>query len=71
MKVEYVDFEFCDDVEEKADGLFSIGQCYEKEPAKTVYCTLCGGKEFYVGSGSCFTAIMCVSCNWEKCIHDG
>jgi len=65
------DFEFEDDIEVKADGIFSIGQIYEDEPAKTVYCSHCGKNEFYVGSGSYFTAIKCISCKREVCIHDG
>ena len=58
-------------LELKHDGLFSIGQVYEKEPAETYYCSHCGNNEFYVGSSSYFTAIMCVSCKRELCIHDG
>ncbi len=53
------------------DGLFHVGQCYEKSVAETVRCLGCGGKKFYVGQGSYFTAIKCVTCRWEHCIHDG
>ncbi len=56
---------------EKDDGLFSIGQCYDDKPASTIYCSKCGGKEFHVGSSSYFTAIKCINCEWEICIHDG
>lgn len=51
--------------------LFTIGQGYEGTPAKTLQCSICGGVEFYVGQGDYFTAIMCVKCRWEGCIHDG
>lgn len=65
----------CDDYDRfyelKDDGLFSIGQIYEDEPAKTYYCRYCGKNEFYVGGGSYFTAVMCISCKRELCIHDG
>lgn len=60
--------EYC---EKKEDGLFHIGQSYEETVAKTIYCKNCGGKEFNVGSGNYFTAIRCVKCEWELCIHDG
>jgi hypothetical protein len=57
--------------EVKDDGLFSIGQVYEDEPAKTCYCSYCGDNKFYVGRASYFTAVMCISCKREFCIHDG
>lgn len=50
---------------------FHIGQSYDKEPAKALKCTQCGGNQFYVGTGHCFTAIKCTTCEWEMCIHDG
>ena len=55
----------------KKDGLFHIGQSYKEEVADTVFCKHCGGKEFNVGTGDYFTAIRCVTCHYEICIHDG
>ena len=51
--------------------LFHIGQYYEHKPAKTIFCKRCGGKEFHVGRGNCWTGIKCVNCDWEICIHEG
>ena len=51
--------------------LFHIGQCYDEEPAKMIKCAYCSGTEFNVGIGSYFTAIRCIKCEWEICIHDG
>lgn len=53
------------------DETFHIGQCYELEAAKTLECSQCGGRDFNVGKGSYFTAIRCVKCKWEVCVHDG
>ena len=53
------------------DETFHIGQCYEEEAATTLVCAKCEGKIFNVGQGSYFTAIRCVKCEWEQCIHDG
>jgi hypothetical protein len=58
-------YEFAD------ESTFSIGQGYEKVPAKDIYCGLCKGTEFNVGQGDYFTALRCVTCKWEVCIHDG
>lgn len=51
--------------------LFHIGQSYEDKAATTIQCTACGSTEFNVGKGSFFTAIRCVKCEWETCIHNG
>jgi len=51
--------------------MFHIGQCYEKVKAKPIKCGLCGGNHFHVGQGEYYTAIRCVNCNWETCIHSG
>ena len=53
------------------DRLFHIGQSYEDKPARYVYCKICGGVNFNVGRGSYFTAIKCISCDYELCIHEG
>lgn len=60
-----------DFVDEKNDGIFHVGQSYQKEVAKTLYCKHCGGNDFKVGVGDYFTAIKCVKCLWEVCVHDG
>jgi hypothetical protein len=54
-----------------ADDTFHIGQCYDSCAAKIVECSRCRGREFNVGQGKYFTAIRCVKCAWECCIHDG
>ena len=58
-------------VEVDTDETFHIGQSYENTAAKTLECRHCGGREFNVGQGGYFTAIRCVRCEWEECIHDG
>lgn len=50
---------------------FHIGQPYEDKPAQAIKCVLCGGNQFCVGQGSCYTAIKCVHCEWELCVHEG
>lgn len=57
-------------IEEKEDCLFHIGQ-YQSRLAKTAYCKHCGGKEFNVGIEDYYTAIKCVKCEYEFCIHEG
>jgi hypothetical protein len=60
-----------DFIAEVEDGLFRVGQVYDTTPAKTLQCRFCGSKVFNVGQGCHFTAIRCVNCKWELCIHDG
>lgn len=60
-----------DVLEWKQDGLFHIGQSYEKKVADTVFCKGCGGNKFNVGQGSYYTAIRCVVCEYEILIHEG
>lgn len=50
---------------------FHIGQCYEIEAAKLVECSVCGGHDFNVGKGGYYTAIRCINCEWETCVHEG
>ena len=50
---------------------FHIGQSYDDEPCQTVICDKCNSDKFIVGEGSYFTAIKCINCGWEICIHDG
>lgn len=60
-----------DYIEEREDNLFHIGQIYDDKVAKTLVCKHCGGNQFNVGSGNHFTAIKCITCQYEICIHDG
>ncbi len=53
------------------DGLFHVNNCYEETPSSTIFCKVCGGNVFNVGSGSYFTAIRCVKCEYEIGIHEG
>ena len=53
------------------DQSFHIGQSYEEKAAITMQCIFCLGREFNVGVGNYFTAIRCVKCEWELCIHEG
>ena len=50
---------------------FEIGQGYERMPAKKLRCKKCNSDKFKVGQGDYFTAIKCVNCGWEICIHEG
>lgn len=53
------------------DNLFHISSYSNQEPIETIKCTLCGGNEFNVGKDTFFTAIKCVECGYEVCIHEG
>ena len=55
--------------EVKKDTVFHIEHC--NRPVATLKCTRCGGTEFNVGKENYFTAIRCVVCKWEQCIHEG
>lgn len=59
----------------KNDGLFhNLNGDRKQDKLETIYCKICGGNEFYVGSGlpgSYFTALKCKKCKWEACVHDG
>ena len=60
---------FVDKVDNK---LFQIHQIHEEVGSTLMLkCKMCGAEEFYVGVGSCFTAIKCKNCKWERCIHEG
>ena len=41
------------------------------EEAQTLICRQCGSDQFIVAHWNYFTAIKCVKCKWERCIHDG
>mgnify|MGYP001103927143 CR=1 FL=1 len=57
---------------EVTDTEFNIGPVYpDSDNAKKIRCRLCGGDHFYVGTESYYTAIKCVNCEWELCIHSG
>ncbi len=44
---------------------------FRNAPAKATQCGLCGGTHFHVGTAAYYTAIKCVKCEWELCIHEG
>jgi hypothetical protein len=71
--VDFGDYEYIPDLltEKVEDNTFHLGQLYEDDAAKLIYCKKCKSREFNVGQGSYFTAIRCVNCHWEICIHDG
>ena len=50
---------------------FSINRDGEEYAAVTQKCKNCGCKHFYVGVGSYYTAVKCVNCGAESCIHNG
>lgn len=66
---------FDDIFDYKNNGLFhNLNGNGERDIIETIYCRICGGKEFYAGAGrpgSYFTALKCKKCKWESCIHDG
>ena len=53
------------------DDTFFIGQSYEEAAATTLACKKCGGMNFNIGQGNYFTAVKCVNCDWQLCIHEG
>ena len=68
----YVQPDWDDVIEEvPEDETFVIGQCYEARAATTLSCKKCKGVEFKVGSSNYYTAIKCIACNWQLCIHNG
>ncbi len=50
-----------------------VGWSYEREPAKTAYCLMCGNDKFLVGSNNdaLLTILKCPECGWERVIHEG
>jgi hypothetical protein len=58
-------------IEDSDQPKFHIGQSYAKKLATALQCKECGGKQFYVGRGYCYTVIKCPVCEWEMCIHEG
>lgn len=59
-------YEFSDDGEP-----FHVGQSYEHKVVRTLICRKCRGATFNVGQGNHYTAMRCVTCKWEICIHEG
>ena len=53
------------------DTTFSIGQSYQDVAATTLICKFCQGSTFNIGQGSYFTAVKCVQCGQQSCVHDG
>lgn len=69
VKVDETEF---NPVEEDPDGApFHMGQIYENESAAPQRCRICKGTAFNVAQGSYFTALRCVKCQWEVCVHEG
>lgn len=67
----YIEPNFDTVLEKVEDDEFSIGQSYEEGPALKLRCKLCHGSHFIVGVESYYTAIKCVNCKLELCIHSG
>lgn len=59
---------FC---KESDEDVFHIGELCSNQAAELVKCKICGGSNFNVGRGNYYTAIRCLECQWEVCIHDG
>jgi len=59
--------------EEKNDKTFHIKRNKNiPEETNTLFCKQCGENKFYVGkNGKYYTAIKCINCEWELCIHEG
>jgi hypothetical protein len=55
--------------EHTADPKFHIAPA--DVPVWTIKCTICGGNTFNVGGGEYAMIIRCVTCGWERCIHEG
>ena len=53
------------------DETFFIGEDHEDRAVTTLSCKKCGSKNFNVGQGIWSTAIKCVNCDWQTCIHEG
>lgn len=69
-KVSDEDFVHIDEFVIESSERFHIGQSYEAEKVQVLECVHCKGKEFNVTTGSYFTAIRCVKCLYEICIHE-
>jgi len=52
------------------DNLFHINDRVNDKPVETLVC-ICGSKEFNVGQDTYFTAIRCIKCGLEMCVHEG
>lgn len=71
MEEEYNPNEIAFELHKIEKGDFHINTSYAKEPAKTLVCSVCGADKFIVGSGDYFTAIKCINCGYEICVHRG
>jgi len=56
---------------EEESSTFHLKQSYDEHFAKRLICKECNGDKFNVGAGDRYTAIKCVTCEWEQCIHEG
>lgn len=60
-----------DCLEDNASGEpFHIGQPYEKKTARPLRCK-CGSAEFHLAQGDYYTAVRCIKCRMEVCVHEG
>lgn len=53
------------------DDTFHIGQSYMDTNVNKYVCKTCNGDKFYFGQKEYFSAIKCVTCGWETCVHEG
>ena len=69
MDGEEEDVPFQEITKPKEETLFHIGD--GDMIAQTLVCKKCDGDQFNVGRASYYTAIRCVKCEWEICVHNG
>lgn len=65
------DQEFEPSLVRKSENDFHIGPKCDSTYASKLVCVLCGGSHFFVGSALWYTAISCIDCGWELCVHSG
>jgi hypothetical protein len=65
--------DFLEDGGEQGDH-FHLSQ-YEgtssADPVRQLKCVKCGGVDFHIGRADYYTAVRCVACRWEVCVHEG
>ena len=52
------------------DNTFHIGQGYDGKTCQKYICK-CGNDKFNVGDSNYYTAIKCIKCGLEICVHEG
>lgn len=58
-------------IEDAEATVFHVRERSNKEIIPTYRCKHCKGVEFNVGRSGYYTAIKCVKCKWENCVHEG